>query len=141
MFSEISPAVEIFIENLVEALKSINLNIKKEMIDEVIIEIKQVRARYIGSAKDVTEILKVLSYLSQRDFLECTVKCNVSLKSRYSTAFSVKNLEVRFSPRQMYNPNVKKLIEEISQYLPLKSMLEKDFDFTKQALEWIGEEN
>ncbi|WAM31592.1 hypothetical protein [Caldicellulosiruptor naganoensis] len=140
MFTEISPTFDVFIDNLVLALKSMNLNVKKEIVDDIIIEIKQVQGKYIGATKDATEILRKLTYLYQGDFLECTVKCNVFLKSRADTTFAVKNLEVKYLPLQRYNNSVKTLAKEVLEYLPLRDMLEKDFDYTKKALEWIKEE-
>lgn len=118
-----------------------NLNVKKEMIEDIIIEIKQVQVSYLNSSEDVTHILKKLVFLCQRDFLECTVKCNVFLKSRISTTFSVKNLEVKYKPLQNYSDTVKTLIKEILEYLPLRDMLKKDFEYTKEALLWIEEDN
>ncbi|ABP65685.1 hypothetical protein Csac_0024 [Caldicellulosiruptor saccharolyticus DSM 8903] len=137
MFTEISPTFEVFIDNLIQALKSINLNIKKEIVDDIIIEIKQVQVHYMGSSKNVTDVLRKLTFLYQRDFLECIVKCNIFLKSRADTTFAVKNLEVKYKPLQRYNDTVRTLAKEVLEYLPLRDMLEKDFEYTKKALEWI----
>lgn|GEM_PF-1378944 len=137
MFTEISPTFEVFIDNLIQALKSMNLNAKKEIVDDIIIEIKQVQVKYIDASKDITDVLKKLTFLCQRDFLECMIKCNVFLKSRADTTFAVKNVEVNYKPLQSYNDTVKTLAKEVLEYLPLRDMLEKDFEYTKKALEWI----
>ncbi|AEM74989.1 hypothetical protein [Caldicellulosiruptor acetigenus] len=140
IFSQMSPVFEIFIDRIVQTLKSMNLNVQKDIVDDIIIEIKEFKVHYAHSSKDVTEALSELILLSQREFLECKIKCNVFLKSKIGTSLTARNVEVLYSPIEEEKDETAKLLRDyLLDIQPLKNMAEKDVGFVKKAIETIFE--
>uniref|UniRef100_A0A7C5Z5J3 Uncharacterized protein n=1 Tax=Caldicellulosiruptor owensensis TaxID=55205 RepID=A0A7C5Z5J3_9FIRM len=138
IFFQMSPVFEMFISRIVQALKSMNLNVQKEIINDIIIEIKDFRVNYIHSSKDVTEVLEELILLNQKEFLECRIKCNVFLKSKIGTSLTARNVEILYSPIEEKKSKTAKLLRDyLLDIQPLKSMTEKDAGFVKKAIETI----
>lgn len=123
-----SPSFEIFVDKVVQELKSMNLNVQKDIIDDIIIEIKDFKARYANSSIDVTEVLSELILLKQKEFLECRIKCNVFLKSKIGTTLTARNIEVLYSQLEDEKDENSKLIRDyLIDIQPLKSLAEKRF--------------
>ncbi|ADQ08281.1 conserved hypothetical protein [Caldicellulosiruptor hydrothermalis 108] len=135
-----SPAFEIFIDKIVQTLKSMNLNVQKDIVDDIIIEIKEFKVNYAYSSIDVTDALSGLILLTQKEFLECRIKCNVFLKSKIGTTLTARNIEVLYSPIEEEKDQTAKLLRDyLLDIQPLKSMTEKDVGFVKKAIENIFE--
>ncbi|WP_207182865.1 hypothetical protein [Anaerocellum diazotrophicum] len=131
-----SPSFEIFVDKVVQVLKAMNLNVQKDIIDDIIIEIKDFKAKYTNSSIDVTELLDDLILLNQREFLEFRIKCNVFLKSKIGTTLTARNIEVLyFQPDK--DENLKLLKEYLLDVQPIKNVAEKDFGFLKKAINTI----